>query len=79
MRILNSGGDPKDKKSPARKLEKARGKVLVKILGMLTQLRLHADFIPFEMTLGGRFPKNTYDKMILKTQQYVFIVVAGIY
>lgn len=69
MRISRTGGDPNDKTSPAAKLLKARNKVVGKIIGLLSQVRQHADVVPLELTIGGRFPREKYDQMIQTTQQ----------
>lgn len=69
MRIRDDGGRPEDKESPRAQLNKARNKVTLKLLAMLTEMRQHSSFVPFEPTLGGKFPRETYDSMIVKVQQ----------
>ena len=71
MRLSNTGGDPEDKKSPGQQLEKVRLKLLGKQVALLSQLRQHSAFIPFEFSFGGKFPKETYDRLILTVHQSV--------
>lgn len=69
MRLTGTGGDPNEKGSPGRKLEKAREKILGKQLGLIAELRQHAAFVPFEFSFGGKFPRDTYNRIILTVQQ----------
>jgi hypothetical protein len=55
------------KTSPGRQLEKARHKIFGKLMMVLPQLKLHSDFTKFEIALGGKFPKDTYDAIIQRT------------
>ena len=64
MRLQGVGGDLKDKTSPAARLEKVRNKLVGKQLAMLSQLQQHSSYIPWELSLGGKFPKKHYDSMI---------------
>ena len=61
-------GDPKKKNSPTYKLDKARSKVFSKMIIMLNKLREHSEFTKFEPTFGGKFPKETYDELIMAMQ-----------
>ncbi|KAK9358397.1 hypothetical protein V1504DRAFT_435832 [Lipomyces starkeyi] len=67
-RLEGTGGDPEDKNSPDKRLEKARTKILAKQMGILAQLRQHSAFTKFEPTLGGKFPKAIYDSIIQEVQ-----------
>ncbi|KAK9233846.1 hypothetical protein V1525DRAFT_415095 [Lipomyces kononenkoae] len=67
-RIDGTGGDPEDKNSPEKRLEKARSKILAKQMGILAKLRQHSAFTTFEPTLGGKFPKAIYDIIIDEVQ-----------
>lgn len=50
-------GDLSLKSSPGRRLEKARHKILGKLLLLLPSLKQHADFQKFELSIGGQFPR----------------------
>ena len=69
LRIKGTEGDTKSKGSPGRKLQKARGKVYVKELALLTGLRQHSAFTAWEPTFGGKFPKQQYDTIIQEVQK----------
>ncbi|KIW86343.1 hypothetical protein Z517_01739 [Fonsecaea pedrosoi CBS 271.37] len=58
-----------DKKNdPKRKLDKARRRVFDKLMVMMNRLREHSQFIKYEPTFGGKFPKETYDELIVHMQ-----------
>lgn len=63
----NTEGDMDSKDSPGRQLEKVRHKIFGKLVMLLPSLRAHADFQKWELTIGGKFPKETYDAIILRT------------
>lgn len=60
-------GDMDDKHSPGRQLEKVRHKIFGKLLMLLPSLRAHADWQKWEITIGGKFPRETYEDIILRT------------
>ncbi|KAK9371781.1 uncharacterized protein V1513DRAFT_454570 [Lipomyces chichibuensis] len=70
-RLDSTGGDPEDKNSPDKRLEKARTKILAKQMGILAQLRRHSAFTKFEPALGGKFPKAIYDFIIQEVQNII--------
>lgn len=70
LRVRNAEGDMELKKSPGRKLEKARSEVYVKELTLLAGLRLNSCFTAWEPTLGGKFPKKQYDIIIQEINKY---------
>jgi hypothetical protein len=59
-------GDMTDKRSPGQQLEKVQHKVLGKLLLLMPLLRQHADFQKWEPSLGGKFPSETYNSIILR-------------
>ena len=69
MRIRGDGGDVHDKGSPRGRLTKARNKVVGKLLALLTDMRRHMAFVPFEPIIGGKFPVAAYQGMIAEVQQ----------
>jgi Fusaric acid resistance protein-like/Aromatic acid exporter family member 2 len=73
LRIRGTQGDLRDKKSPGRVLEKARTRVLAKELVLLQGMKQHCEFIAWEPAFGGKFPRDTYDKLIKHTQKLVLL------
>ena len=69
MRLDGSGGNPQDKTSPERRLDKARAQVFTKELALLAGLRQHSAFTKWEPTLGGKFPRQKYDTIIQEVQK----------
>lgn len=57
-----------DKSCPMRALDKARHKVFDKLMVMMNRLREHSQFVRYELSIGGKFPKETYDELILHMQ-----------
>jgi Fusaric acid resistance protein-like len=73
LRIRGTQGDLRDKKSPGRVLEKARSRVLAKELVLLQGMKRHCEFTAWEPTFGGKFPRDTYDRLIKHTQKLVLL------
>lgn len=69
LRVTGAEGNMESKESPGRKLQKARDKVYVKELALLTGLRQHSSFTAWEPTFGGKFPKQQYDAIIQGVQK----------
>ncbi|KFX90595.1 hypothetical protein V490_06378 [Pseudogymnoascus sp. VKM F-3557] len=67
-RIHNTEGDMESKKSPGRQLEKARQKIFGKLVMLLPSLQQHADWQKWELTVGGKFPRETYEDIILRSK-----------
>ncbi|KAK6584933.1 hypothetical protein PZA11_003157 [Diplocarpon coronariae] len=66
-RMHNSEGDLNLKSSPGKQLEKARHKILGKLLMLIPSLKQHTDFQRWEPSIGGKFPRKTYDAITLRT------------
>lgn len=66
-RVHNTEGDMESKKSPGRQLEKARHKIFGKLMMLLPSLKQHADWQKWELTMGGKFPSETYEAIILRS------------
>jgi len=69
MRLSGMEGDLEDKRSPGRRLEKARVKVFTKELALLAGLRQHLTFTAWEPSFGGKFPRQQYDTIIHEVQK----------
>ncbi|KAL8776179.1 MAG: hypothetical protein Q9194_003314 [Teloschistes cf. exilis] len=57
-RLHGTEGDPDDKHSVGRRLDKAREKVFTKEMALLAGLREHSNFTKWEPTFGGKFPRK---------------------
>lgn len=66
-RMHDTEGDLDSKLSPGRQLEKVRRKIFGKLLMLLPSLRQHADWQKWELTIGGEFPRETYEAIILRS------------
>ncbi|KAJ5691878.1 hypothetical protein N7462_001301 [Penicillium macrosclerotiorum] len=62
-------GDILDKTSPAHQLQVSRHKIFKEEMMLLTGLRMHSHFSTFEPPIGGKFPKEIYDKIISEIQR----------
>jgi hypothetical protein len=69
LRLKDLGGDPKDKNSPIRKVEKARTKLFAKQLILIQGMKNHLDFMRWEPTFGGKFPRDIYERLLNRTQK----------
>lgn len=66
-RMHDREGDMTLKSSPGKALEKARHKIFGKLLLLLPSLKQHADWQKWEPTIGGKFPRETYDGITLRS------------
>ncbi|KAK5132003.1 hypothetical protein LTR08_000424 [Meristemomyces frigidus] len=64
VRLRDGDGDRIHKNSPGYKLDKARTKVFSKCSTLLAGLRAQATFVRFDIPIGGRFPREKYQKLI---------------
>lgn len=69
LRLRDLGGDPADKSSPIRKVEKARNKLFAKQLILIQGMKNHLDFMRWEPTFGGKFPRETYERLLDQTRK----------
>lgn len=56
-------GDHNDNKSLGRVLEEARTRVLAKEIVLLQAMEQHKWFVHWEPTIGGKFPRDAYNKL----------------
>lgn len=54
------------KQSPGRQLEKARRKIFGKLLILIPSLSQHSDWQKWEIAVGGKYPRETYEGIILR-------------
>lgn len=57
----HGGGDPNTKGTRAYHLNKARTAVFSKLILLVTNLRMNSAFSKFQVSLGGRFPREEYE------------------
>ncbi|MCJ1474859.1 hypothetical protein MMC13_003519 [Lambiella insularis] len=79
LRVERRCGDPEDKTSPYRRLEKARDQLFGKEMALFAQLRQNSASTVFEPTLGGKFPKAQYDTIINEIQNILNYVALMAY
>ncbi|KAL3476063.1 hypothetical protein BJX99DRAFT_146460 [Aspergillus californicus] len=63
-RMRGDEGELALKSAAGRRLLKARNKVFSKQMIMLSGLRTYSEFLKWEVPIGGRFPKEQYDRII---------------
>lgn len=68
LRLSNLEGDMTSKDSPGRKLEKARSKVYTKTSLSISGIRAQTGFLSFDIPIGGRFPREQYQKLVAQLQ-----------
>ncbi|KAL8391772.1 hypothetical protein RB595_002109 [Gaeumannomyces hyphopodioides] len=55
--------------SPAHHLAKVRHKIFGKLMLLLPSLESHSDWQSWEPTIGGRFPREVYDDILLRSNR----------
>jgi hypothetical protein len=68
-RMGDTEGNMELKTSPGRQLEKARHKIFSKLMMILPTLRQHSDWQKWEFTIGGKFPRETYNGIMLRVSK----------
>ncbi|OBT82678.1 hypothetical protein VE02_09333 [Pseudogymnoascus sp. 03VT05] len=66
-RLHNTEGDMRSKTSPHGQLQKARHKIFGKLMMILPSLKQHAEWQKWEPAVGGKFPRETYEAIILRS------------
>lgn len=64
-------GDMEIPGTPAHQLYKIRRKMFGKLTLLLPSLQMHANFQKFEPTIGGKFPEEQYQEIILRSTRFV--------
>ncbi|CZS95803.1 uncharacterized protein RAG0_05328 [Rhynchosporium agropyri] len=65
-RMHNTEGDMTLKAASGKQLEKARHKIFGKLMMLIPSLKQHADWQKWELSIGGKFPRKTYDAITLR-------------
>jgi hypothetical protein len=69
QRIRGLEGDISQASSPGRILKERRNTILFQELALLTGMRQISTMVPWEISLGGRFPKSSYDILVDEMQR----------
>jgi len=67
-RIRGDEGDPADKCSPGRRLEKARLDVYGRQVQLVQNLKVNSGFQKWSVSVGGKFPHEVYAALIAETE-----------
>jgi len=78
-RMHGTEGDMSKKTSPGRHLQSLRHKMFGKLLLLIPSLQQHADWQKWEPTIGGKFPRETYDAISRRCQLYVSCLPSKIF
>jgi hypothetical protein len=65
--IDGTAGNPEIPHSPAYELQKIRRKIFGKMMLLLPSMAAHAQWQRWEPTIGGRFPREAYEDIIMRT------------
>ncbi|KZF26963.1 hypothetical protein L228DRAFT_258315 [Xylona heveae TC161] len=68
LRLAGVDGDCNNRKSPAHRLSKVRQKVFSKQMLLIGGLREHFSFVRYELSVGGKFPKERYNNLVNAAQ-----------
>jgi hypothetical protein len=69
QRIRGLEGDINQTSSPGRILKARRIDILFKELALLAEMRQISIMVPWEVSLGGKFPKSSYDTVVDEIQR----------
>jgi len=64
-------GDMKMTGTPAHQLYKAGRKIFGKLMLLLPSMAQHSDWQRWEPTIGGKFPREAYDEIILRSRRII--------
>lgn len=67
-RVRGDEGDPNDKSSPGRRLEKVRLDVYAKQIQLHQNLKVNSGFHTWSISVGGKFPIALYDALIAELE-----------
>jgi hypothetical protein len=63
----NTGGNPDTIGTPAHHLQRIRRKIFGKVMVLLPSMKQHADWQKWEPTIGGKFPRASYEDIIKRS------------
>ncbi|KAI1124338.1 hypothetical protein F5Y10DRAFT_31356 [Nemania abortiva] len=68
-KLKGTGGDRNVKGTPAHQLAKHRVRLFGKLMLLLPSLKQHADFQRWEPSIGGKFPRELYEDIIMRASR----------
>jgi hypothetical protein len=68
-RVRGDEGDPNNKNSPGRRLEKARLDTFAREILLLQTLKANVGFQTWQLEIGGKFPKKNYLDLIAEAEE----------
>lgn len=69
QRIRGLEGDISQASSPGRVLKARRNNMLMREIALLANLRQISTMIPWEISMGGQFPKGLYEALVNEIQK----------
>ncbi|KAK3334240.1 hypothetical protein B0T19DRAFT_148639 [Cercophora scortea] len=63
----DTAGDPDVPNSPANQLLKIRRKIFGKVMMLMPSMSQHSAWQKWEPTIGGKYPREAYDEIILRS------------
>jgi len=69
QRMRDAEGDTNLASSPGNILKARRYAILFEELALLTEMRQISAMVPWEISIGGQFPKPAYDRLIDEIQR----------
>ncbi|KAH8123452.1 hypothetical protein ACSS6W_007516 [Trichoderma asperelloides] len=78
-RLSGNFGDISDKTSPGFHLQAARRRIFHKYQALNTRAKTSFQFLDWEFSLGGRFPKQTYGEMLSILERLVSYMTLSSY
>lgn len=70
-KLLHNGGEEDVPDTPAYKLKELRTEIFSKLMLLLPSLRDHARWQKWEPDVGGRFPREIYEDIIMRCTRSV--------
>ncbi|KAK3334420.1 hypothetical protein B0H65DRAFT_534931 [Neurospora tetraspora] len=70
-KLSDQAGDVNIKGTPAHQLFKFRSKIFGKLMMLIPSMSQHSEWQKWEPTIGGRFPREVYDEIILRSNRIV--------
>ncbi|KAK3952214.1 hypothetical protein QBC32DRAFT_145674 [Pseudoneurospora amorphoporcata] len=68
-KLCEQAGDVNIKGTPAHQLFKFRSKIFGKLMMLIPSMSQHSEWQKWEPTIGGRFPREVYEEIILRSNR----------
>ncbi|KAK3386225.1 hypothetical protein B0T20DRAFT_474183 [Sordaria brevicollis] len=70
-KLSEQAGDVNLKGTPAHQLFKFRSKIFGKLMMLIPSMSQHSEWQKWELNIGGKFPREVYDEIILRSNRIV--------